>query len=305
MPVTIASLRCHIDLTGYTWASADELIPLFNSYGITPPFTAPFQERLADQEEFCQDFETRFFSLGMGGGPFLAGIIRDERPPNGEAAGDAWASGVVHCRYFYNPDGPGNPDGFDELNILDFFSGGHLDYRGVWFWRQLEEVTFRLRLEEPIDGEIHSGIGSLRGWAISEEGIDRVEIYIDGKYVYDAPYGGSRSDVGAAYPDVDGSDNSGYSLAYGYSNLSDGEHTIMARAFDSNGDFVEDSSNFTVVGFDEPFIFSNEIVDIGDSAISAENDEIILEGVTVGDKVYDLKLKWRTAEQGFEIIEIR
>ena len=159
-------------------------------------------------------------------------------------------------------------------------------------------------LGEPVDAETHSGIGNLRGWAIAEDGIDRIEIYIDGKYMYDAPYGGDRSDVAEAYPEIEGSEQSGFSLAFGYSNLSVGEHTITARAFDLNGEFLEDTSTFTVEAFDAPFIFSNEIVDVGDSAISAEGDEIFLEDVTIGNQVYDLKLKWRTAEQGFEIIEI-
>jgi hypothetical protein len=166
-------------------------------------------------------------------------------------------------------------------------------------------AEFKVSLEEPINGEIHSGIGNLRGFAFAADGIVGVEIYIDGKYAFDAPYGGSRTDVGEAYPEVEGAVSSGFSLAYGYSNLSEGEHTIMARALDVNEDFVEDTSTFTVVGFDKPFIFSNEIVDVGDSAISADGDEIFLEDVTVGNQVYDLKLKWRTAEQGFEIIEIR
>jgi hypothetical protein len=37
-----------VDLTGYTWASIDEVSALFNSYGLSPPFTGPFQERYGD-----------------------------------------------------------------------------------------------------------------------------------------------------------------------------------------------------------------------------------------------------------------
>ena len=36
------------------------------------------------------------------------------------------------------------------------------------------------------------------GWAVS--GIERVEIFIDGVYEFDAPYGASRGDVGKAFP---------------------------------------------------------------------------------------------------------
>ena len=39
------------------------------------------------------------------------------------------------------------------------------------------EDVFRLMLEEPINGEIHGGVGNLRGWAVASEGIDKVEIF--------------------------------------------------------------------------------------------------------------------------------
>ena len=58
------------------------------------------------------------------------------------------------------------------------------------------EDVFRLMLEEPINGEIHGGVGNLRGWAVASEGIEKVEIFIDGEYAFDAPYGGARGDVG-------------------------------------------------------------------------------------------------------------
>ena len=67
-------------------------------------------------------------------------------------------------------------------------------------WRaQRRGRVFRLMLEEPINGEIHGGVGNLRGWAVASEGIDKVEIFIDGEYAFDAPYGGSRGDVGAPF----------------------------------------------------------------------------------------------------------
>ena len=54
-------------------------------------------------------------------------------------------------------------------------------------------------LEEPVAGEIHGGVGNLRGWAVATDGIDKIEIMIDGVYAFDAPYGGARGDVGGAF----------------------------------------------------------------------------------------------------------
>ena len=94
------------------------------------------------------------------------------------------------------------------------------------------EDVFRLMLEEPINGEIHGGVGNLRGWAVASEGIDKVEIFIDGQYAFDAPYDGARGDVGGAFPEVPNAAQSGFSSAYAYSLLSSGTHTIAASAHD-------------------------------------------------------------------------
>ena len=58
-----------------------------------------------------------------------------------------------------------------------------------------------LTLEEPKDGGTYTGISNLRGWAVAESGIDKIELDIDGVYAFDIPMGGSRGDVGSAYPD--------------------------------------------------------------------------------------------------------
>jgi hypothetical protein len=166
--------------------------------------------------------------------------------------------------------------------------------------------VFRLALEEPVNGEIHSGVGNLRGWAVASSGIAKVEILVDGVYAFDAPYGASRGDVGGAFPDVEDSENSGYSLAYAYSLLSAGEHTITARAHSELGTTIDKSNTFTVVKFGSAdYISDPDAVDLNSASCSVSDDEILVIDSIVDDMVYDLKLKWRTAEQGFEIIEVR
>ena len=169
-----------------------------------------------------------------------------------------------------------------------------------------DDTVLRLTLEEPIDGQVHTGVGNLRGWAVASSGITKVEILVDGAYVYDAPYGGSRPDVGGAFPDVDSSANSGYSLAYNYSELAAGEHTITAIAHSELGATKRQTNTFTVVKFPTAnFIADPNAVDLDSASCSVSDDEILVIDSIVDDVVYDLKLKWRTAEQGFEIIEVR
>jgi hypothetical protein len=166
--------------------------------------------------------------------------------------------------------------------------------------------VFRIALEEPVNGEIHSGVGNLRGWAVASSGITKVEILVDGVYAFDAPYGASRGDVGGAFPDVEDSENSGYSLAYAYSLLSAGEHTITARAHSDLGATIEKSNTFTVVKFrSADYISDPDAVDLNSGSCSVSDDEIWVTDALVDGLIYDLKLKWRVAEQGFEIIEAR
>ena len=114
--------------------------------------------------------------------------------------------------------------------------------------------VLKVSLEEPREGQVHTGVGNLRGWAIASEGITKVEILVDGVLAFEAPYGGERGDVGGAFPDVAGSSESGFSLAYSYSSLSAGSHTITAVAHNALGETKKSAARFEVVRFDSAFI---------------------------------------------------
>ena len=162
-----------------------------------------------------------------------------------------------------------------------------------------------ISLEEPTANRVHGGIGNLRGWAVSPDGISHVEIFINGTLAFEAPYGGNRPDVAAQFPDVIGSLSSGFSLAYGYSNLLPGEHTITARAHSLLGQQSDATATFTVVGFEKTFIGPSAVVNASNATITPDGDEISVENISIDGRVYDIVMKWRTSEQGFEIIEIR
>ncbi|MDA7595973.1 hypothetical protein N8723_04320 [Luminiphilus sp.] len=166
------------------------------------------------------------------------------------------------------------------------------------------EDVFRLMLEEPINGEIHGGVGNLRGWAVASEGIEKVEIFIDGEYAFDAPYGGARGDVGGAFSEVPNADQSGFSSAYAYSLLSSGMHTIAALAHTRAGTTKESAATFEVVKFKQAFISDPDAVDLTGTSCSVRSDEISVGNAQVDGDTYDVLLDWRTAEQGFEIVKI-
>ncbi len=65
-----------------------------------------------------------------------------------------------------------------------------------------DDNVFRLELEEPIVDAIHGDVGNLRGWAIADSGIEKVEIWLDDVYAFDVPHGGKRGDVSFAFPEI-------------------------------------------------------------------------------------------------------
>ena len=167
------------------------------------------------------------------------------------------------------------------------------------------DSIFRVKLEEPVLNEIHTGVGNLRGWAVADDGIEKIEIYVDGVYAFDAPYGGERGDIAGAFPDVDSSENSGFSSSFNYSNLTAGPHTIAAVAHNGLGVTKESSVDFTVVRFESSFISDPNAVDLTGGSCRLDRDEVSLNDVTVDGSLHDVVMKWRRAEQGFEIVEIR
>ena len=166
------------------------------------------------------------------------------------------------------------------------------------------DATFRLKLEEPINGEIHMGIGNLRGWSVASSGIEKVEIFIDGVYRFDIPYGGLRREIGKAFPDIEGSELSGYASSVNFNGLSKGNHTLVVQVTDVFGSVVTRSVKFNVTYFDKGYLSASDVIELGWSNIQGLGDNISIEGARVDGEIYDIEIKWRTKSQGFEIVRI-
>jgi hypothetical protein len=159
-----------------------------------------------------------------------------------------------------------------------------------------------VNLEEPVHGGTASGVGNVRGWAVSLQPIQRMDLYIDGSLAFTVPYGGSRSDVGTAYPSYPGSMNSGFSMAYNFGLLSAGSHTFLTRALDNAGNVKDAAATFNVVRFPSSFIANAADVSLlGASATIIDANTLRLNNVLVQGVSYNLTLRWNTATQGFAL----
>ncbi len=161
-----------------------------------------------------------------------------------------------------------------------------------------------LSLEEPANASTYTGIANVRGWVVGSAGINRVELYVDGELKTNIPVGGRRSDVGAQYPSYPDSSNAGYSMAFNYSSLIAGQHTILVRAIDKSGDVKSASATFNVVRFDNPFIANASSINLSQATVSHDNTSIVINNMTADGKTYDIRLEWRTAIQGYAITQI-
>jgi len=160
-------------------------------------------------------------------------------------------------------------------------------------------------IEEPVAGGMHSGIGMIRGWAVSSDPIERVEVFVDGEYLFDIPYGGARQDVGSIFEEIPNSEQSGYASAVNFSGLDKGDHDLVIRVTDRFGSVVERSVEFGVTRFEKSYISVDDYVELGWASISALGRSISITGAWIGEQTYDITLEWRPESQKFEVTSIK
>ncbi|MCB1844878.1 MAG: hypothetical protein KDI09_18080, partial [Halioglobus sp.] len=182
------------DLTGCTWASSGEVAGLMQAY-IRQPSFGPAPDRYTELDSawaraFQDDFDITWLDAGD---TCVQGMTRDAH--NGKVG-----YGALLCEnQLINPDRAVLYEGSADSARQRSHSVGQ------WFVCPVDldvpqNAVFELSLEEPVDGAVHSGIGNIRGWAIAEDGIERVVILIDDVKTMEIPFGGERQDVADAFP---------------------------------------------------------------------------------------------------------
>ncbi|MEE4377846.1 MAG: hypothetical protein V2J55_10100 [Candidatus Competibacteraceae bacterium] len=161
-----------------------------------------------------------------------------------------------------------------------------------------------LTVEEPLDGSVYSGVSNIRGWTVAPLGIERIELLVNGVFQTNIPSGGRRSDVGAEFPNFPNSDESGFAMAFNYSNLTEGQNLITLRAVDNNGDSNEVSVTFNITRFDKSFIDDPTKINLTSESTSHDDSSIFIDEMIADGQSYDVQLGWRTATQGFAITQI-
>ena len=161
-----------------------------------------------------------------------------------------------------------------------------------------------LALEEPAPGSVYSGVSNVRGWAVAPQGLTKIELYVDGALQGNIPLGGRRADVGAAYPSYPGSADSGFAMAYNYSNLAAGSHTLAVRAYDNAGGARDASAAFAVARFASSFLADPAAVNLDQATLARSGNTIAIQNLLAAGQPYTAQLTWRPATQGFALTQI-
>jgi hypothetical protein len=157
-------------------------------------------------------------------------------------------------------------------------------------------LTLIGELESPADGKSISGVKPIYGWALDEEGILKVELFIDGTYACDIPYGGVREDIATEHPQYPDADKSGFAMIWNYSAMSPGEHALNVRVHNLKGETLDMATTVFVSRF-----YAETVSQVAPQGVWVYDVNVTGDGAT---KKYDVKLEWSDQSQGFEIIEL-
>jgi hypothetical protein len=101
-------------------------------------------------------------------------------------------------------------------------------------------------IDLPTANQVVSGIVPVEGWATGTPAVVRIEFYLDGTYVGDVGYGGSRDDVGRAMPSTPYANRSGFSSALNTRLATNGSHTLEVRAYNASNEMTRQTVTVTV-----------------------------------------------------------
>lgn len=85
-------------------------------------------------------------------------------------------------------------------------------------------------------GATVTGVVPVQGWAVDEDGVLSVCLYVDRvRVACTADLGGVRPDVATAYPKIAGADKSGWTIRFDSSTVSPGNHQFVIQTKSKSG----------------------------------------------------------------------
>lgn len=132
-------------------------------------------------------------------------------------------------------------DSLKDISVLVTMIDGKVEYCAAGAQALCLETVIQSQsvplgyIDVPARGDILSGIVELAGWALDDNGIDRVEILVNGSLAGNALYGFPRPDVERDYPAYPNAPNYGYFFELDTTLYANGSYSIQVVAVDKAG----------------------------------------------------------------------
>lgn len=98
------------------------------------------------------------------------------------------------------------------------------------------EAKFEGKLDSLEEGTVvQSNQLQLRGWALHQDGVEKINVYLDDQFIGEATYGILREDVALVYPTIQGSEKSGFQMELDMSENENGSYLISIEAVTKTG----------------------------------------------------------------------
>ncbi len=88
-------------------------------------------------------------------------------------------------------------------------------------------------------GTLQGATAIVGGWALAEDGVQRVAIYVDKQFVTFATLGGDRPDIAKAFPSFKDGAKSGWNVVLDLNPMLEGDHEMVVQ-IKSKGGSVHD-----------------------------------------------------------------
>jgi hypothetical protein len=101
-------------------------------------------------------------------------------------------------------------------------------------------------VDAPQPNQNISGRFNASGWAVSEDGIKQVSVYVDRNFLMNCAYGAFRPDVNKAVPGFPQGDHAGWTVDLDATSLPEGKHEMVFQA-ESNKGAIRDLGTIPVI----------------------------------------------------------
>lgn len=128
---------------------------------------------------------------------------------------------------------------------------------------------------------------SIGGWSLNSFGVQKVQIYVDNKYIGDANTGLSRADVNSSYPNYINGANSGFSKVLDMNSITNGVHTLTVNSVGNDGVVTGTSLKIYKFYSDNQFITNYNL----------SLQQVVDKQMADGESVTEVNGKWVAADR--------